>query len=86
MLIPPGIAMGRKMSDLKPCPFCGSDPTVYQGEVHCMNKSCFACGTFITSPEKWNSRPVEDQLRLEIEKLQHELHLKAISGTAWTKA
>ena len=72
------------MSDeLKPCPFCGEEPRVSDllvypnGEKYPANVKCRRCGIVkanYDSVEKavtvWNTRPGEDALRAEIERLQ----------------
>ena len=57
------------MSDLKPCPFCG-------GTKICTEKSinlnyCDNCSAE-SNIEHWNTRPIEDALRLRIAELEAE--------------
>jgi|GEM_PF-5555423 len=75
------------MSNLKPCPFCGKDPNQATAELgdrpcfyyECENPKCGAAekGWHDTEQEAinaWNTRPIEDALRKEIEQimLSHE--------------
>lgn len=53
------------MSELKPCPFCGGNNCGVRAgtdEIWCV------CGGH--SPHGWNSRPIENKLQAEIERLQ----------------
>ena len=53
------------MNELKPCPFCGGNNCGVRAgtdEIWCV------CGGH--SPHGWNSRPIEDALRAENEKLK----------------
>jgi hypothetical protein len=67
------------MSKLKPCPFCGKkrhlrfepfEGSTDTGIVVCI---CGASYTTIEQGADWNTRPIEDGLRAEIEALQKEL-------------
>lgn len=71
------------MSDLKPCPFCGKEPSQTTAELgdrpcfyyECGNPKCHAAemGWHDTEQEArdaWNNRPIEDALRKEIAQLQ----------------
>ena len=58
------------MSELKPCPFCGADKTVDVHSIFPDKSECFLCGA--TAPH-WNSRPIEDALRAENERLRKAL-------------
>ena len=72
------------MSELKPCPFCGSEGAIldepfYEDEYGCFcNKKCGAVGPCDEDGEKaiefWNTRPIEDALRAEIARLSELLH------------
>jgi hypothetical protein len=70
------------MSELKPCPFCGEE--IYsefyshrteEFDGHCTNKKCVLYGKdfLFFNTAKWNSRPIEDQLRAENERLREAL-------------
>lgn len=69
------------MSELKPCPFCGSKALTnifldYEDienpptEVTCENERCIY-GWWL-SPKDWNTRPIEDDLRKRIAELEAE--------------
>ena len=56
------------MEKLKPCPFCGGKASLHhEGRAYC--KKCGIENMFLLV-EKWNSRPVEDKLISEIEKMK----------------
>lgn len=54
------------MSDLKPCPFCGTDdPAVFScGDMTCRNESCKAAVE--AHIDGWQLRPIEDALRTQL--------------------
>lgn len=68
----------------KPCPFCGSD--IYEDVLcdgserlrhkdktkHCIMSGCYDDGVCV-SPKTWNTRPIEDALKLENFKLRTAL-------------
>jgi len=65
------------MSELKPCPFCGSEAGTYKfilpGEIvwlaYCPNENChFSHRT--ASLAAWNARPIEDALNERIAELE----------------
>lgn len=64
-----------------PCPYCGKDNTTLQTTVsvrHRLCKSCGARGPIFYKEEKadypsWNTRPIEDALRAENERLKSKL-------------
>jgi hypothetical protein len=67
-----GILGGRsaEMTELKPCPFCGENPTPHDNyknnyKVCCVNPSCELWGEWITAA-KWQNRPIEDALQSKI--------------------
>ena len=69
------------MSELKPCPFCGSPAYSYHDNcidfagVKCDLGGC-VCADILITENNWNTRPIEDALRLriaELEKLVEEL-------------
>jgi hypothetical protein len=55
-------------NELAPCPFCGGKAKVESCEdgpvAWCENPSC---GTVVVCAYQWNTRPVEDALRAELE-------------------
>lgn len=62
--------------ELKPCPFCGNTPKVeitnpgsliYQPRIYL---SCPECGVDSMIPTNWNTRPAEDALKAEVERLK----------------
>ena len=71
------------MSDLKPC-LCGSDKVHFGYEPFCgltfWRVMCDTCGTQTSTfdtkeeaAEKWNTRPGEDSLKAEIERLKETI-------------
>lgn len=72
------------MSDLLPCPFCGSAAkacyfeNAISGywEIECINcNTSFSDDTLEETAAKWNRRPLEDALRQRIDELEHDLVL-----------
>jgi len=67
--------------ELKPCPFCGCENISIKVGVYRNGDTsiveCEDCNGGIETPDDavaiWNSRPVEDELRAEIEKLESAL-------------
>lgn len=69
------------MSELKPCPLCGQEiySEFYSNRAeefdgHCTNKKCLLYGKDLLffNTAKWNTRPIEDQLRSENKRLREE--------------
>ena len=63
------------MSELKPCPFCGSSNLVIETLMDVVY--CSDCGAEMTGDapsECWNRRPIEDALRARIAELEQELN------------
>ena len=66
------------MSDLKPCPFCGSSNTTLDYyEISCPQELgtivvCNDCGASAKSIVDWNTRPIEDALNARIAELEAE--------------
>ena len=64
------------MSDLKPCPFCGGEAELCYSEVDTFCRKC----NVMQETELWNTRPIEDALRLRIAELEAEIvRLTALS-------
>lgn len=67
--------------DLKPCPFCdGAAQLIHEDIWHwvqCSNPECYTMPWkdlgVSGAVEVWNTRPIEDELRAEIERLKAEL-------------
>lgn len=81
------------MTELKPCPFCGTKPHPITAYLltrpcfyyECENKTCHAeeKGWHDTEQEAidaWNTRPIEDKLNARIAELEAE---NAILKKAW---
>ena len=65
------------MSEIKPCPFCGSTDIKLHDEIsHAVwCQECFAEMPSIdieSAVELWNTRPIEDELRARIAELEAE--------------
>ena len=66
------------MSELKPCPFCGSSNTTLDYyEISCPQELgtivvCNDCGASAKSIDDWNTRPIEDALNARIAELEAE--------------
>ena len=56
------------MSELKPCPFCGGEAELCYSEVDTFCRKC----NVMQETELWNTRPIEDALRLRIAELEAE--------------
>ena len=71
------------MMELKACPFCGSDGARNQLEdvdmVGCVNPTCICSEMSWTSTNDWNTRPIEDALRSENQRLREALE-EAVSA------
>ena len=65
------------MSELKPCPFCGSPAYSYHDNcidfagVKCDLGGC-VCADILITENNWNTRPIEDDLRKRIAELEAE--------------
>jgi len=59
------------MSELKPCPFCGSDNVKSEEPLDVIY--CLDCGAeMATDLGDWNTRPIEDELHARIAELEVE--------------
>lgn len=60
-------------TELKPCPFCGGKAEIEIGKIGAVKDwyyvGCQSCTGSSENPD-WNTRPVEDSLRAENEKLR----------------
>ena len=58
--------------ELKPCPFCGGNPSVWEkgSLVNCAGRH--NADIFPMSKYEWNTRPIEDALQAEVERLTAE--------------
>lgn len=65
------------MSELKPCPFCGSPAYSYHDNcidfagVKCDLGGC-VCADILITENNWNTRPIEDALNARIAELEAE--------------
>ena len=58
--------------ELKPCPFCGGDVNLAINGI--IKHTCHGYGDAWCNTDKWNTRPIEDELRAELEKRTAGLH------------
>ena len=64
------------MSELKPCPFCGKENTVAGSTERMILGWWYACEDCFENrkggvhEDRWNTRPIEDALRLRIAELE----------------
>ena len=74
----------KKMSELRPCPFCGEVPAVNEHwgfAGGCTNNECpnnnrdFQGACFMTE-EEWNTRPTEDDILARLKKAVGEIEAK----------
>ena len=72
---------GGKMSELKPCPFCGSSNVATEKSLdlaYCDN----CCAE--SNDDVWNTRPIEDALNKRIAELEGKIdQLTAHSDIEW---
>jgi hypothetical protein len=64
-----------KVTELKPCPFCGQKSRERYTQVDlfsCSNINCELCHV-VFSAKEWNTRPIEDALTAENAKLRELL-------------
>ena len=54
--------------ELRPCPFCGGEAELCYSEVDTFCRKC----NVMQETELWNTRPIEDALRLRIAELEAE--------------
>jgi hypothetical protein len=54
--------------ELRPCPFCGGEAELCYSEVDTFCRKC----NVMQETELWNTRPIEDALRLRITELEAE--------------
>jgi len=66
------------MSELKPCPFCGSPAYSYHDNcidfagVKCDLGGC-VCADILITENNWNTRPIEDALQSRIAELEGKI-------------
>lgn len=63
--------------ELRVCPFCGSEPEVFEGFnpalVQCVNPDCIAAEFDGMEIDKWNDRPIEAALSTELQQAKEEI-------------
>ena len=68
--------------ELRPCPFCGGEAELCYSEVDTFCRKC----NVLQETELWNTRPIEDALRLRIAELEAEIECEMRvfkDGNAW---
>ena len=61
------------MSELKPCPFCGKQPSAQCSSAICINDDCELSDYWRGLEEdSWNTRPIEDALQARIAELEKD--------------
>ena len=79
----------NQSSNLRPCPFCGGQALtktffdcddleympldIIEPEVTCENERCI--NGWWLSPNDWNTRPIEDELRARIAELERDFDM-----------
>ena len=66
------------MNTLKPCPFCGGTKICTENGINL--NYCDNCSAE-SNIEHWNTRPIEDELRAEIERLKVRIEELEAAGT-----
>ena len=66
------------MNTLKPCPFCGGTKICTEKGINL--NYCDKCSAE-SNVEHWNTRPIEDELRAEIERLKVRIEELEAAGT-----
>ena len=67
--------------ELKPCPFCGSEPVYNFCEDDISCQECFGainCDIYVDIV-RWNTRPIEDALQTRIDELEGKLRWIPVS-------
>ena len=73
------------MSELKPCPFCGSPAYSYHDNcidfagVKCDLGGC-VCADILITENNWNTRPIEDALNKRIAELEEKQRWRVVAN------
>ena len=72
----------KKVTNLKPCPFCGSKDIIRTDT----STTCAAQCLYVVSEasvKEWNTRPIEDELRTENKRLAGVATTKDLMSSQW---
>lgn len=66
-------------NEIKPCPFCGSQPVYHDEYFMCHGVGCPICGITMTHID-WNCRAIEPETELPTKTLRDEFAMATLTG------